>query len=206
MSEIWGIILAAGESKRMGKQKLLLPFGEKTILGSTIDNAIHSDIKNILVVLGSHSSEIFDLIKYLPVRFCFNENYRTGMLSSVQNGIRALPPECEAVMVFPGDQPMIPPEVIKKVIEIYQSIKKGIVIPTFKKKRGHPILIDRKYFEEIIKLEQGLRTLSALHPEDVLEVECDSSGILKDIDTKEEYKELLHRVTQRKKEFHRDSV
>jgi molybdenum cofactor cytidylyltransferase len=104
MSEIWGIILAAGESKRMGKQKLLLPFGEKTILGSTIDNAIGSELNDVLVVLGSDSTEIFDLIRYLPVRICYNDRYKLGMLSSVQCGIRALPPECEAVMVFPGDQ------------------------------------------------------------------------------------------------------
>ena len=199
MSKIWGIILAAGESKRMGRQKLLLPFQEKTIIIRSIDNVLHSRVEHILVVLGSHCDEVFDLIRHLAVKFCYNANYKKGMLSSVKCGIRALPDNCEAVLVFPGDQPMIAPEAIDAVIETYRNSGKGIVIPTYKNRRGHPILIDCKYLKEIQDIEdwEGLRALQLKFAEDVLEVETTCSGILKDIDTKEEYQEVLEYFIQK---------
>jgi molybdenum cofactor cytidylyltransferase len=193
MSEIWGIILAAGESKRMGRQKLLLPFQGKTIIEKTVENALNSRIDHVLIVLGSHSAEIFDQVRHLPVRFSFNKDFRDGMLSSVKCGVKALPENCQAVLIFPGDQPMIEAEVINKVIEAYRSTGYGIVIPSFENKKGHPVLIDHKYLKEIedIKNTEGLRSLAIQFNQDVLIVETDCKGILKDIDTPEEYLQAI---------------
>ena len=177
----------------MGTQKLLLPFQGKTMIGKVIQNIADSEVDNTLVVVGSHRDDIINVIGRLDIGICFNENYKRGMLSSVKCGIRSLPASCEAVMIFPGDQPMIPAEAINTVIKAYMNSGKGIVIPTFQKKRGHPLLIDRKYFEEVEKLDEneGLRELAKIFIEDVFEVETDQEGILKDIDTKEEYKEII---------------
>ena len=193
MSEIMAIILAAGESTRMGKQKLLLPFQGKTIIEKVIKNIEASGADSTFVVVGSHRNDVINVIGRLNIGICYNEDYKQGMLSSVKCGIRSLPVSCEAVLVFPGDQPMIPPTVINKVIHAYINSGKGIVIPTFKKKRGHPLLIDRRYFEEVEKLEEheGLRALAGKFIEDVLEVETGKNGILKDIDTREEYEEII---------------
>ncbi len=189
MSEIWAIILAAGESKRMKVPKLLLPFNGKTMIEKVIENVIRSEVFRTLVVLGSYKDEILGSISHLPINHCYNENYRKGMLSSVQCGFKNLPVNFDAVLVFPGDQPFIEPDVIDMIINTYRETGKGIIVPVYRKKRGHPLLIDCKYRDEINNLEEneGLRSLSKMHQKDVFEVKTNSPGILKDFDTKEDY-------------------
>ncbi len=189
MSELWGIVLAAGESKRMKTQKLLLPFNGKTMIETVIENISGSLVNKIIVVLGSDHEEILKALSHLPVKSCYNENYKQGMLSSVKCGVRALPEDYEAVLIFPGDQPLIPSKVVNLIIEAYRRSDKGILIPTYKNKRGHPILIERKYRNKIEQLDEkeGLRALAYQFADDVLEVETDSPEILMDFDTREEY-------------------
>ena len=94
------------------------------------------------------------------------------------------------------NQPLIKSEVINKVINAYRSANKGIVVPVYKKKRGHPLLIGNKYIAEIEKLDarEGLRSLAYQVPDDVLEIETDSPGILRDFDTYEEYKNEINQI------------
>jgi molybdenum cofactor cytidylyltransferase len=189
MNGIWAIILAAGASTRMQKQKLLLPFKGKTIIERVVENAARSVNSNIVVVLGSHREQISRQIENFDVKICVNENYQDGMLSSVICGFRALPDEAKAALIFLGDQPQIPSLVSNLVMEAWQQSGKGIVIPTIKRKRGHPVLIDTRYKPEIEKLdpEKGLRTLSEKYKNDVYEMNCLIPEILRDIDTPEDY-------------------
>lgn len=196
MEEIWALILAAGESKRMKVPKMLLPIEGKAMIERVIENVTASGIKKIIVVLGSAKDQILGIIKHLPVEFCYNEKYRNGMLSSVRCGFRNLPEEYKAVIVFQGDQPMIEPWVVTRLISAYRQTKKKIVIPVYKKKRGHPLLIDRKYSDEIYKLDDrlGLRSLATKFQRDVLDVVVNTPDILKDIDTKEDYLNELNQI------------
>jgi molybdenum cofactor cytidylyltransferase len=196
MDKIWAIILAAGESKRMKVPKMLLHFNGKTMIELVIENVIRSEVFRTLVVLGSHRDEILGSIGNLPVDHCYNEDYRKGMLSSVQCGFKSLPANFEAVLVFPGDQPFIEPAVTNLIIKAYRESRKGIIIPLYGNKRGHPVLIDRRYMDEIFTLEEneGLRSLSILHQNDVFEVKTNSPGILKDFDTKEDYLKELNKL------------
>jgi len=189
MKEIWAIILAAGESKRMQVPKMLLPFHGKTMIERVIGNVTGSEVFHTLVVLGSNRDEILGSISHLPVTHCFNENYRNGMLSSVQCGFKNLPADFDAVLVFPGDQPFIEPDIINLVIRSFRETGRGIVIPVYEKKRGHPLLISSRYKDVIGTLDEneGLRSLTELYREDVLEVKTNSPGILKDFDTREDY-------------------
>ncbi len=189
MPELWGMIMAAGESKRMKVRKLLLPFHGKTMIEKVIDNVGSSGINNILVVLGSGREEILEVIRLLPVEHCYNENFKQGMLSSVKCGIRSLPVTMDAVLIFLGDQPSIPGHITQTVIKAYQESGKGILIPVYNQKRGHPVMINRRYRDEIEILDddKGLRSLAEKFSGDVLEVEVDDDSILRDIDTREEY-------------------
>jgi molybdenum cofactor cytidylyltransferase len=189
MKEIWAIVLAAGASTRMKRQKLLLPFNGKTIIETVVENAASSVNSNVMVVLGSHREQIQDQISYIQVRFCVNENYLDGMLSSVICGFNALPNESKAALIFLGDQPQIPSQVTELVIDAWRQSKKGIIMPVFNGRRGHPVLIETRYRAEIEKLdpEKGLRSLSEKFKNDVFEVECTVPEILRDIDTQEEY-------------------
>ena len=105
---ICAIILAAGESKRMGRPKLILPFGKKTIIETVINNAIQSEADEVLVVLGSDAGKIAKKIEDYSVRTTVNPDFRQGMLSSIQWGFEALSEDTRAVLVMLGDQPLIP--------------------------------------------------------------------------------------------------
>jgi len=189
MDEIWAVILAAGESKRMGTPKMLLPFNGSTMIECVIANVRKSEVDNILVVLGAEKEALIQLAGKLHIKYCYNENFKEGMLSSVQCGFKNLPSGCKASLVFQGDQPLITPNTINTVINAYASSEKGIVISVYEKKRGHPILIDIKYRNDIERLspDDGLRSLAYMFPSDVLEVDTDESGILRDFDTYEQY-------------------
>lgn len=199
MNKIWAIVLAAGKSTRMKKQKLLLPFNGETIVETVVQKIAPVLKSNIVVVLGSHYNEIKQKISKLQVESCFNKNYENGMLSSVICGFNALPEDAEAAMVFLGDQPQISTNVIQKVAEAWIPSEKGIIIPTFNGKRGHPVLIDTKYKSAINNLDpnKGLRQLMEENQNDIEEVEIEAPEILRDIDTPEDYEfEINRKVKQ----------
>ncbi len=187
------MILAAGESRRMGQPKLLLSFGEKTIIETVVEKVVSSKVDNTLVVLGSEREEVEEKIKNFPVKVAFNPDYPSGMLSSVLCGFKTLPEETQAVVVVLGDQPSVSKEVIDKIIDAYQKTGKGIVLPVYEKERGHPVLIDMKYKAEVecLSPDIGLRGTVYSHPEDILEVEVDAPEILQDIDDEADYRREL---------------
>jgi molybdenum cofactor cytidylyltransferase len=196
MGEIVALILAGGESRRMNSPKMLLPFDGTTIIEKVIENVTASKVNRTVVVLGGFKDKIIDVIKKYPVTFCYNENYKQGMLSSVKCGFMSMPAGYDATLVFLGDQPMIPPEVTNAVIAAYRQTGKGIVMPVCNTKRGHPLLISSGYKDEIEKLDEkeGLRILAQKFPEDVLEVETNTTAIFRDIDTPEDYAYEINQI------------
>jgi molybdenum cofactor cytidylyltransferase len=196
MPGICAIILAAGESKRMGSPKMLLDFNGLTMLETVIRNVKSSSVDDILVVLGAYRDEIQKIVDNSGTRSCYNDIYKEGMLSSVQCGFRYIPDRTEAVLVFQGDQPFITSEVVDIVINEFRRTGKGIIIPVYNKKRGHPLLVARKYFEKVGSLDpqRGLRALSEFFSEDVEEVSVKEAGILRDFDTFDQYKKAINQI------------
>ncbi len=194
MQELSAIVLAAGESKRMGSPKMLLPFNGMTVIEQVIVNVLSAGISNPLIVLGSDHEAILEIIKSHPVSHCYNENYRYGMLSSVQCGLASLDDQSSAALILPGDQPMIDTLQIKGVMKAWHESGKGIVMPAYNGKRGHPLIVDMKYRREVMSLPEskGLRTLAERHPDDVMEAETDDPSVLRDIDTQQDYMNELN--------------
>jgi molybdenum cofactor cytidylyltransferase len=190
---ITAIILAAGQSKRMGTAKMLLPFGESTIIESVLQSVLSSKVDHVLVVTGARREKIEQTISHLPAETVFNPGYITGMLSSVQCGFEHADTTAEAAVVVLGDQPSLSPATIDHLIDAYRQKKKGIVLPVFHGRRGHPILIDMKYKEEIQHLNPhiGLRELIRNHAGDIFEVEVGTDSILQDIDTPKDYEKEI---------------
>jgi molybdenum cofactor cytidylyltransferase len=188
---IWALLLAAGESKRMGTPKQLLPFGRTTVIETALEHILASAADRTLVVLGAVHDRLEPLLKRFPVSLTVNPDFREGMLSSVRWGIRHLPPDAGAALICLGDQPWITPETIDRVIHAFKTTGRGLVLPVHGKAGGHPLLIDLKYREEIESLNSavGLRELLSRHFEDVCRVESGDAGILRDMDTPLEYEE-----------------
>jgi len=200
---IWAVVLAAGESRRMGTQKLLLPFGDTTVIGAVVRSATDSCAERVLVVLGADldrvraeieperpSGRTIEARRTAGIAFTVNADYLSGMLSSIQAGFRALPPDAEAAVVMLGDQPFLSNRVVDAVIAAFRESGKGVVVPAFQGRRGHPVLVDMRYRDEVLGLDpaDGLRRLMRAHPGDIEEVEVDDAGILRDLDTPEDYK------------------
>ena len=195
---IWAVVLAAGESRRMGTQKLLLPFGETTVVGAVVGTALASRVNRVLAVLGADKDAVRLKLEPFSIDFAINENFAQGMLSSVQAGFRALPPDAKAAVVMLGDQPFLPARVVDAVVEGFRRSGKGIVVPAFHGRRGHPVLVGLKYRGEVLALDpaDGLRRLMRAHPEDIFEVEVEDANILRDMDVPEDYASELARRSQ----------
>jgi molybdenum cofactor cytidylyltransferase len=189
MKGICAIVLAAGESRRMGSPKMLLPYNGMTVIEQVIENVLAAGIPDPVIVLGSDHEEILKVIKGYPVSHCYNENFRNGMLSSVQCGLASVTDCSGAVLILPGDQPMIDSAQIEWVMKAWNESGKGIVMPVYKGQRGHPLIFDMKYRGEVMSLAEGegLRALSVKHPADVMEAVTDDPSVLRDIDTHEDY-------------------
>ena len=185
----------------MGSPKQLLPFGGRTVLQTVVDTLLGCDLDGIAVVLGHRSEDVKRHLAGSQVAMCVNADYREGMLSSVLCGILSLPESADAALIVLGDQPQIDAGVVRRVVETYRSGSRGIVIPTFGGKRGHPALIDlRKYRRDIVALsgDAGLKPVMRGHPDDTLELPVDDAAILRDIDTPEDYREELARQHTRR--------
>lgn len=186
------LILGAGRGQRMGLQKLLLPWGNQTILEATVTAYTQSAAKEVIVVLGRDMPVLRSLLEPYQVKLAFNPNYSTGMASSIKAGLRCLDPRANGIMIALGDMPLVSPPVINRVVSAFGQGHE-IVVPVWGGKRGHPVLFHRRYQGELMVLsgDQGGRSLLERYPERVFEVEVDTPAILMDIDTMEDYERLI---------------
>ena len=216
---ISAIVLAAGESKRMGRPKQMLAWRGKTLLRHVLESLIHSDVDEIVLVLGHEAEAIgkslSDLLETFESRIperkmssarrnhdfhrphieiVINQDYTQGMASSLQAGLRALDPKSEAFLVILADQPGIGPEIINRMIRGFREAdpRRGIVRPLYRGRGGHPVLIGARYLEEALQLhgDVGARQILSDHPGDILEIDVDQDAVLRDIDTPAEYEKL----------------
>jgi molybdenum cofactor cytidylyltransferase len=179
------ILLAAGEAKRMGKLKQLMPLGNTTIVEQTIDNLSSSRVSEVIVVLGHRAEEIMKRIASRPIKMVINPLYRQGMSTSIAAGLTFIDSQAQAVMLALGDQPFVDSQTLNKLIKEFEAHDKGIAIPTYKGKRGHPLIFSIKYKAQLsgLKGDIGGREIIKRHPEDILEVAVDCEGIVIDVDT-----------------------
>jgi molybdenum cofactor cytidylyltransferase len=183
------LILAAGESKRMGRLKPLLRFKDTTFLGQTISVLKLSDADRITVVLGAEAETIRKLVDLSGTNVVINKDYQKGQLSSLVAGIENSPPQTEAILVCLVDMPFITQDVVDRIIVKFRETNKPIIIPVFNKKRGHPTLFSKSLFNELLNAPEGkgARHVVYSNEERVLEVETSEPGILISIDTPDEY-------------------
>jgi len=183
------ILLAAGKSKRMGNLKQLMPLGKSTILEQTIANLLSSVVDEVIVVVGYRAEEVIKTIAPRPVKIAINPDYQQGMSTSIIAGLNLVTSQAQAVMLALGDQPFTSSQTINRLIAEFHRHDKGIVVPTYQGRRGHPIIFAAKYKAELLKLKGdiGGREIIKHHPQDVLEVAVDTESVTWDIDTRDDY-------------------
>ena len=187
------ILLAAGQSRRMGRPKQLMPLGQSTLLERAVDNLLNSSVDETIVVLGHQAQEIGKKIAFKPVKIALNPDYQKGMSRSIAAGLAELNPESQAVMLALADQPLVASATINQLIDAFKKHDKGIALPTHRGRRGHPIIFDIKYKAELFKLKGdiGGREIIQNHPDDVLKVAVDSESVISDIDTQDDYQSQI---------------
>jgi len=190
---ISAILLAAGESNRMGQPKQLMPFGQGTILGKTIDNLLNSAVSETIVVLGYRDEEVQKTIAGKPVKIAINPDYQQGMSTSIIAGLKQVDKKARAVLIALGDQPFVDSQTINSLVEAFIASKRGIIVPVYQDRRGNPVILAIKYKDELLNLKGdiGGREIIKRHPDDVLEVTVNCEGILLDIDTAENYTSMI---------------
>ena len=190
---ISAILLAAGESRRMGEFKQLLTFYGKTFVECCADHLLAAPVDELIVVTGHREADVRRALGPRRVRFAHNPDYRDGMSSSVKCGVAALSPAADAVLVALVDQPQIAPATIKRVIAEYEQHRPLIVIPTYQGRNGHPVLIDLRLRDELLAFDasQGLRQVIHAHAADVVHIEVTTDTVLTDFDYPEDYERRM---------------
>jgi molybdenum cofactor cytidylyltransferase len=203
------VILAAGESRRMGTPKALLPFpvnpvateGITTFVEHLRSIAQHPRIGLRRVVLGAHAEEIRSRAQLAPADVVVNAAWATGQLSSIQAAIRSLPGGSaslttggtDGIILFLVDQPLITAGLIGELVGQFYSSQRRIVIPTYNGKRGHPVIFASSLYDELLAApeEQGARAVVWRHAKDVLEVPTDEEGVVLNLNDPETMKRVF---------------
>jgi molybdenum cofactor cytidylyltransferase len=200
---ISAIILAAGASRRMGRPKMLLPWGNVSVLEHVISVFARAGIEDILVVTGAVREQIEEaVVKYgkrYPVRSIHNKDYSHGeMMSSLQCGLHALVPRTisrvevvtTAALVGLGDQPQVQARSVRLVWEAFIQTESPLVVPSFQMRRGHPWLVARPLWAELLEMHppQSPRDFLNAHASEIHYVNMDTPSILNDLDTPEDYR------------------
>lgn len=195
MREVAAILLAAGRSRRMGAFKPLLPFGDTTIIRSSVQNLLDAGVKDIVVVLSHRAAEVKSSLSDLSLEFAHNPDPESEMSASIACGVKQLPQESKAVLIALGDQPAIPAIVIRAVVDGWRSGEK-LIIPEFNGRGGHPVLVDLMWRDDLLSLDpgQGLKGFFDAHRAQVRRVPVNSPFIARDLDTWDDYRALHEEI------------
>jgi molybdenum cofactor cytidylyltransferase len=190
---ICAVVLAAGRSERMGRQKLLLPLGGKPVITRVVDELLRGSVDLILIVVGRDGGLIREALCDRPVQIIENSDPDSDMLGSIRCGLCVLPVTCEGILVSVGDQPGISGELVEEMIRCFHKGEFRIVAPVLEGSRRHPILFSAQFREELLNHHDGngLRGLLEAHPEQVFQLAVSDRSEIEDMDTPEDYERQL---------------
>jgi molybdenum cofactor cytidylyltransferase len=189
------VILSAGASTRMGRPKALLPYREGTFLEHLIQATRHPRIGITRVVLGAGADNIKAVAKLDDSIVVLNREWELGQLSSIWAGVRSLEGiETDGIVLCPVDHPLVSARLVSELVDRFYEEKKAIVLPTYKGKRGHPVIFSSDLFGELLAApaETGARTVVWAHAADVLEVPTDEEGVILNLNDPD----MLKRATE----------
>ena len=187
---ISAIILAAGESKRMGRPKMLLPWGKNTVLGKVISTFQEAGIEDIVVVTGGAREQTTQIVEQHGARSIFNYHFNSAeMLSSLQAGLRSQSSLTQATLIGLGDQPQIQEDSVRSICIAYRERRSRLIVPSFQRRRGHPWLVEKSLWQELLEIKSPKTPRDFLNKfsDEIDYVEVTTPTILADLDTPEDY-------------------
>jgi molybdenum cofactor cytidylyltransferase len=197
VSTVSAIVLAAGESRRMGGiNKLMLAVEGEPLLRHTVKTLLASRLGEVVVVLGHQAEEARILLHELEVRTVVNSHYREGQMSSVHCGLETLTRPCDGVMICLVDQPLLTAQDIDVLIDAFGRRGASILVPTYEGRRGNPVVLAYAHRAEILGggRNLGCKRLIESNPQLVSTVEMDVDHVVFDLDTPEDYASLQARL------------
>ena len=195
MKQVSAILLAAGQSRRMGAFKPLLKFGSNTVVESCINYLTDGGVDSIVLVLGHRAEDIRNHVSGKQLKFAINPDPTSEMNASIAAGVAQVSDEAGAVIISLVDYPAVPAWVVSNLIAEW-SRGFRLVKPTWQGRGGHPVLVDLSLRVELKQLEpgKGLKGLFASHPDEVSRLEVDSPYVARDIDTWDDYRALYAEI------------
>ena len=190
---IYGIILAAGEGKRMGKVKLTLPLGNKQLIEWVLQAVKLVPLDKYFLVVRPEDKEIIKIGESWGAEIVLNAEYRSGMSSSIKKALLQISSEeLEGFFVILGDQPFINSSLLYKMFKAFTPGKKEMIVPFYKDRQGNPVFFDGYWKDELMKLsgDVGGRVLIKAHPERIKRFKISDESILLDIDREEDYQKI----------------
>ena len=189
MPRIAAIVMAAGESRRMGdRNKLLIPVDGVPMVVRAVETALASEAGPVIVVTGHQADAVRAAIGDRAVIVTHNPDHAAGMSTSLRAGLRAVPPDCDGALVLLADMPTIRPDHLNRLIAAFNPVEgRAIILPTAQGKRGNPALFARRFFKDMQQVtgDRGARPIIADHGDQVCEVALDDEAIFLDVDTPE---------------------
>lgn len=187
-----GIILGAGYSRRMGKDKLLLPFKEATIIETIIKEVAASNLEKVYLVC--RDNEVKEIAEKYPIHVITNENAEEGQSTSIVKAMETIGDIAPSYMFLMGDQPLISKEFINGMMDFYSQNQASILVPVYNGKRGTPTIFSNRWQEHLMKLkgDEGGRNIIRAHPEEVQMYPVKDEILGKDVDSLEQYMEILN--------------
>jgi len=197
MSSFSAILLAAGESRRMGSvNKLTLPVAGQPLLRRTAETLLQAGLQELVVVVGHEQQTARELLSGLPLQIVCNDNYTEGQMTSVHCGMRALQQACDAVLVCLADLPLMAAEDLRQLTDAFAHCPTSVLVPTYRGERGNPIVLAYEHRQKILAGDRnlGCKRLIQKHPELVTALEMDNDHLVFDLDTPEAYQQLRQRL------------
>jgi molybdenum cofactor cytidylyltransferase len=193
------LVLAAGQSRRMGRQnKLLAQLDGRAMVTHVVDAMLASRAAPVIVVTGHEADEVRAALGERPVEVVPNPRYAEGLSTSLKAGLAALPDDADGVLIGLGDMPRIKPQQIDRLIAAFDPLEgRAIIVPTVRGKRGNPVLFATRFVPEMLQIggDVGARHLIGEHDDEVVEIEMEDDAALLDIDTPDALSALLERAS-----------